>query len=192
MFFFSFHTLKSDFSSRFSISCSLFLIFAANSKRERMKTLIHEDKEFIEAIIAQCDVCYLGMADTDGTPYVLPMNFGYKDGVIYLHSAQEGRSISILERNPKVCVTFSTDHDLVFQHPEVACSYRMRSKSVIAWGKVEYEEDFDKKIEILNILMAQYSDKEFRYSDPAVRNVKVWKIEMEEVSCKEFGAPHKK
>lgn len=30
----------------------------------------------------------VGMADTDGTPYVLPMNFGYKDGVIYLHSAQ--------------------------------------------------------------------------------------------------------
>ena len=73
------------------------------------------------------------------------MNFGYRNGVIYLHSAQEGRSISILERNPKVCITFSTDHDLVFQHPEVACSYRMRSKSVIAWGKVRFEEDFDKE-----------------------------------------------
>ena len=68
-----------------------------------MKTLIHTDKEQIESIIRQSDVCFVGMADTDGTPYVLPMNFGYKDGVIYLHSAQDGRSISILERNPKVC-----------------------------------------------------------------------------------------
>ena len=80
-----------------------------------MKTLIHTDKEQIESIIRQSDVCFVGMADTDGTPYVLPMNFGYKDGVIYLHSAQDGRSISILERNPKVCITFSIDHALVFQ-----------------------------------------------------------------------------
>ena len=123
---------------------------------------------------------------------LLPMNFGYKDGVIYLHSAQDGRSISILERNPKVCITFSIDHALVFQHPEVACSYRMRSKSVIAWGKVAYEEDFDKKVEALDIIMKQYSDKTFRYSDPAVRNVKIWTVDIDEVSCKEFGAPHKK
>ena len=93
---------------------------------------------------------------------------------------------------PKVCITFSIDHALVFQHPEVACSYRMRSKSVIAWGKVAYEEDFDKKVEALDIIMKQYSDKTFRYSDPAVRNVKIWTVDIDEVSCKEFGAPHKK
>ena len=43
-----------------------------------MKTLIHTDKEQIESIIRQSDVCFVGMADTDGTPYVLPMNFGPK------------------------------------------------------------------------------------------------------------------
>lgn len=157
-----------------------------------MKTVVHKDKEQIESIIGRCDVCFVGMADVDGTPYVLPMNFGYSDGVIYLHSAQEGRCISILERNPKVCVTFSTDHELVFQHPKVACSYRMRSKSVIAWGKVEFEEEFDKKVEALNIIMSQYSDKSFRYGDPAVRNVKIWRVAIDEISCKEFGAPHKR
>lgn len=157
-----------------------------------MKTLMHKDREMIDEIIRKCDVCYVGMADTDGTPYVLPMNFGYADGVIYLHSAQEGRSLSILNRNPMVCITFSTDHDLVFQHPEVACSYRMRSKSVIAWGKVAFEENFDKKVDALNHIMAHYSVKDFRYSDPAVRNVKIWRIEPDEIACKEFGIPHKK
>ena len=49
-----------------------------------MKTLVHTDKELIEATIKKCDICYVGLADTDGTPYVLPMNFGYRDGVIYL------------------------------------------------------------------------------------------------------------
>lgn len=155
-----------------------------------MKTLVHTDKEQIEAIIRSCKICFVGMAETDGTPYVIPMNFGYQNGVIYLHSAQEGRSISILERNPKVCITFSTDHDLVFQHPDVACSYSTRSKSVMAWGEVKFEEDFDKKTEALNIIMKQYSDKEFRYSDPAVKNVKIWIIDPDKVTCKEFGASY--
>lgn len=50
-----------------------------------MKTLVHTDKAKIEEIIRKCDVCYVGFADTDGTPYVLPMNFGYQDGVVYLN-----------------------------------------------------------------------------------------------------------
>ncbi len=157
-----------------------------------MKTLIHTDKEVIESIIRSCSICYVGLADTDGTPYVLPMNFGYEEGVIYLHSAQEGRSISILERNPKVCITFSTDHELVFQHVQVACSYRMRSKSVICWGKVAYEEDFNEKVKALDIIMKQYSDRTFQYGKPAVINVKIWKVAIEDISCKEFGAPHMK
>lgn len=155
-----------------------------------MKTFLHTDKTFIESVIRQSTLCYVGLADTDGTPYVLPMNFGYADGTVYLHSAQEGRSISILERNPNVCLTFTTDNTLVYQHPDVACSYRMRSKSVIGWGQVVFEEDFNKKTEALNRIMQQYSDKQFRYSDPAVRNVKIWVVRLDEVTCKEFGAPH--
>lgn len=157
-----------------------------------MKTVELTESKQIEAIIAKSKVCFVGLADTDGTPYVLPMNFGYKDGVVYLHSAQEGRSISILNRNPNVCITFSIDHALVFQHPEVACSYRMRSKSVIAWGKVIFEERYDEKVEALNIIMKQYVDKDFCYSDPAIRNVKIWKVKVSEITCKVFGAPHEK
>ena len=157
-----------------------------------MKTVFITDKKEIDAIIAKCDICFVGFADTDGTPYVLPMNFGYKDGTVYLHSAQQGRSIDIVSRNPKVCITFSTDHALVFQHPQVACSYRMRSTSVIGWGSVVYEEDLDKKREALDIIMKQYVEREFVYSDPAVRNVKIWKVELEQVTCKAFGAPHDK
>lgn len=156
-----------------------------------MKTLTITDIAEVEAIIARCKVCYIGLADTDGTPYVLPMNFGYRNNVIYLHSAQEGSSIDILNRNNKICVTFSIDHALVFQHPQVACSYRMKSKSVVAWGIVQYEEEFDRKVEALDIIMKQYSDEKFSYSNPAVTNVKIWKVNIEKITCKVFGAPHK-
>ncbi|SMO57535.1 hypothetical protein SAMN06265379_10316 [Saccharicrinis carchari] len=156
-----------------------------------MKTVEHLNSERIEAIIKKCDVCFIGVVDGD-MPYVLPMNFGYRNKVIYLHSAPEGRVVDILNKNSNICVTFSTDHELAFQHPEVACSYRMKSKSVVAWGKVNFQEDFNRKKEALNIIMEQYSDKKFKYSDPAIRNVKIWEVPIDKVSCKEFGAPHEK
>ena len=52
-------------------------------------------------------------------------------------------------------------------------------------------EDFDEKVEILNILMDQYSNRPFKYSEPAVRNVKIWKVPVEKVTGKVFGIPYK-
>lgn len=156
-----------------------------------MKTIVHTDKKLIESTILDCEICYVGMVDTEGIPYVLPMNFGYQDGIVYLHSAQEGRSIDILEHNPDICLVFNPANRLVHQHADVACSYRMRSKSVIGWGKVVFEEDFERKTEALHIIMRNYSDKSFRFSDPAVNNVKIWCVKLEKVTCKEFGAPHR-
>lgn len=152
-----------------------------------MKTLEITGREEMEAVIARCGICFVGMADTDGTPYVIPMNFGYENGSVYLHSAPDGRSIDILRRNPRVCLTFATGHELVFQHPEVACSYSMRSESVLAWGKVNFIEDMQQKREALNILMRHYADRPFVYSDPAVKNVKVWKVTVDTLTCKAFG-----
>ena len=155
-----------------------------------MKTIELEEEEKIEAIIAKCDICFVGMCDEDCRPYVIPMNFGYRDGVIYLHSGPTGHSIDILNRNNQVCVTFSADHELVFQHPKVACSYRMKAKSIICRGRVEFIEDLAEKREALNIIMQHYSAREFAYSDPAVINVKIWAIPVDEISAKEYGVPH--
>ncbi|MDR2470207.1 MAG: pyridoxamine 5'-phosphate oxidase family protein [Tannerella sp.] len=155
-----------------------------------MKTIEHTDKETIEAVIQQCDTCFVGMAGVDGIPYVLPMNFGYDNGVVYLHSSRTGKSIDLLRQNPNVCILFQTKSELVYQHPEVACSYRMRSISVIAWGQVVFEEDFARKTEALHVLMKQYSDRLFRYARPAVENVNIWRVVIEKITCREFGAPH--
>ena len=152
-----------------------------------MKTFSIEEQERIETVIKACKTCSVGMATEDGIPYVLPMNFGYEDGVIYLHSAQEGRSIRTLEKNPNVCVTFCTEPELIRQHPDVACSYRMKGASVICEGRVTFEDDFAEKEKALNIIMRQYIDKTFKYSVPAVNNVKIWKVAMENVSAREFG-----
>lgn len=144
-------------------------------------------KEEIERIIASCEVCYLSMVDQDNKPYIIPMNFGYKKDCIYLHSSQTGKKIDILNNNNNVCIAFSTDHELRWQSENVACSYSMKYRSVLAYGKVEFIEDFDQKIEALNVVMAQYTKREFEYSNPAVKDVKVFKVIIEKLDGRAYG-----
>jgi len=153
-------------------------------------TVTIEERHLIEEIISKNAICYVGMIDKQGMPYVIPMNFGYKDDVLYLHSAQEGSSIEALEINPNVCITFCTESTLTYQNKEVACSYRMKGSSVICRGKVVFEENFDEKIKALNIIMDHYTTRKFTYSDPAVNNVRIWKVEIDSISIKVFGVPH--
>jgi nitroimidazol reductase NimA-like FMN-containing flavoprotein (pyridoxamine 5'-phosphate oxidase superfamily) len=152
-----------------------------------MANTLYTDHQNAKEVIDKCDVCYLGMIDPDNKPYVLPFNFGYENETIYLHSAPMGKKIDILKTNPDVCVSFSTDHKLFHRHETVACSYGMRYRSVLAFGKVEFIEDFDEKVNVLNIIMKKYAGQEFSYNAPAVNNVSVYKVVIEKIETKISG-----
>jgi nitroimidazol reductase NimA-like FMN-containing flavoprotein (pyridoxamine 5'-phosphate oxidase superfamily) len=147
----------------------------------------YQDPDKIAQIINKCDVCYVGMADSNNMPYVVPFNFGFKDGIIYLHSAQQGKKMDILRHNNKVCVAFSTDHLMAWQHPDVACSYLMKYRSVQVFGHVEFVEGFDEKIEALNIFMQKYTGRDFNYGAPSIHEVCVYKVVVSEMFGKELG-----
>lgn len=144
-------------------------------------------KPEMESIIGKCQTCCIAMVDPDGKPYVIPMNFGYKDDVIYFHGAQQGKKVDVLKNNPAVSVVFSTDHDLRYVNEEVACSWGMRYRSVIVYGTAEFVEDADEKVRSLNIIMANYSDREFEYNDPAIREVMVFRVKIEKMEGRVYG-----
>jgi len=151
-----------------------------------MKTLQYPEQK--EDIIKRCQVCNMAMADEDGNPYVLPFNFAYVDGVLYLHSAPEGRKIDILNKNPRVCISFSTDYQLYHQNESVACSYSMKYRSVLVYGNVEFIEDLDSKKDVLNKIMKHYTGKEeFTYHMPALKNVKIFKVNISQMDGRTFG-----
>ncbi len=157
-----------------------------------MKTLEINDKQRVDEIISRCSICYVGITDLEGNPYVIPMNFGYKDNTIYIHSGPTGSCIDMLNKNNNVCITFCSDTELVHQHAQVACSYRMKAQSIVCKGKVTFVEDMDQKRDALNILMGQYVERDFTYSDPAVRNVKIWKIPIDSLTARDYAVPHQK
>jgi uncharacterized protein len=143
--------------------------------------------EKMEDIINRCEVCYVGMSDENGQPYVLPFNFGYRDGTIYLHSAREGRKMDIIRKNNRVSIAFSTDHALRFTHEEVACSYGMKFRSVIVSGRIEFIDDHDAKVDVMNIVMEKYTGKKFTYNAPAIKEVATYKVIIDEMTGRESG-----
>ena len=55
-------------------------------------------------IVQTCDCCRLGLVDEENSAYIVPMNFGAENSggslVLYFHSAQEGKKIELLKKNP--------------------------------------------------------------------------------------------
>ena len=139
----------------------------------------------LEDIIKRCRICHIGMVDFD-RPYVLAFNFGYADQTIWLHCANEGKKLEILRRNPNVCVEFDTDHKIFARNEEVACSWRQAYRSVIVEGQAVFVNGYEEKVKGLDILMKHYSDKEFKYSKPAVDNIQIIKIPVASISGRSF------
>ena len=152
-----------------------------------MRALFIENREEIDKIIRACKTCYLAMSDND-FPYVLPMNFALDGNSVIMHSAQSGRMWETLKKNPNVCINWIIGEDLAWQDVKVGCSYRVKSKSVLVEGKVEFVDDFDEKTRCMNLMMGQYSDREFKFSKPAIENVGIIKVAIKKISAKEFGA----
>ncbi len=152
-----------------------------------MKSRNLENPRDILDVISKCDVCYVSMVDQDNTPYIIPMNFGFIDNMLLLHGASHGKKINILKNNPNVCVVFSTDHQLRWQHEEVACSWSMKYRSVLAYGKVVFVEDLDEKQNLLQQFMKHYSPKEFNYSKPSLQEVQLLKVPIDKFEGKVYG-----
>ena len=140
------------------------------------------DNPVIEDIIQKAEVCRIGMCDGD-VPYVVPMNFGYKDNCIYVHSAQEGRKIDILRKNNKVC--FEIDYGNEIKKTEKACNWSSRYRSIIGFGRAFIVEGFQEKKKGLDIIMEHYTGKpEHEYPDNAVNSVAVIRIDIESMTGK--------
>lgn len=152
-----------------------------------MRTLFITDRNEINKIIQSCKTCFLAISE-NSKPYVLPMNFALEGEAIILHSAQSGRMWEGLKTNPNVCINWTLGEELAWQNERVGCSYRVKSKSVIVEGVVEFVDDYDEKYRLLKVLMSQYSEREFKFNVPAVKNVGILKVHIEKISAKEFGA----
>jgi nitroimidazol reductase NimA-like FMN-containing flavoprotein (pyridoxamine 5'-phosphate oxidase superfamily) len=144
------------------------------------------DQSVIESILQRATVCRIGLCDR-GTPYVVPVNFGYKDQRLYFHSAGEGRKADVLRKNNRVC--FEVDIDVELLPAETACKWSVKYLSVIGFGEASFIDSLQEKQEALNIIMEHYSGRSYEYTEEALAEVAVIKVEIDTMSGKQSGVP---
>ena len=138
----------------------------------------------INAVIEKSRVCRLGMI-SEGKPYIVPLCFGYRENTLYFHSAQKGRKIDSLRENPDVCFEMDVAAEAV--ESEEACGWSMKFQSVIGFGKAEFIESLEGKRKALDIIMAQYSDRNFQFPENKVAVIAVIKVGIESITGKRSG-----
>jgi len=135
------------------------------------------DLETIHEIVRGCLICRLGLA-VDGEPYVVPISFGFDGEAVFFHTAPQGRKIEMMEANPRVCVQFERNVELVTDDDE-ACVWTFCYESVIGFGTVaELVDDREKSLG-LNRVMMHYSDRNWSFDGPSMGATRVWRVDLE-------------
>jgi uncharacterized protein len=136
----------------------------------------------IDDVLNRARICHLALC-RNSIPYVVPLNYGYADGCLYMHSAGEGRKIETLQANNTVSFTMYVDEKIVANN--AACKWSTKYKSVIGEGKAFLVEGQKAKEEALAIIMRHYSDKTFSFDPAKVGKAAVIKVVIDSLSGKQ-------
>ena len=146
------------------------------------------DPSEMEQILKQGKIISVAMCQNE-QPYVLPFNYGFLNGLIYIHSAKKGLKLDVLAKNPKVSFNVVTDVQLLPADQPKDCS--VAYSSVVGFGKVRMIKDPVEKLAALEAIMMQYYPKSdaWKYPDKVVAACTVWCIEIEHLTGK-YKHPH--
>jgi len=143
------------------------------------------DKGIIENILSKSEVCRIAIMDGD-KPYIVPLNYGYYNNAIYIHSAPLGKKIDLLKINNKIC--FEIEYLAEIIKRELPCDWGTKYRSVIGYGTVEIITDFEEKKKGLDIIMAHYGKPDNNvYKEKEVNFIVILKINIEEITGKQLG-----
>lgn len=143
-------------------------------------------REALEAILRQCRVCRLAMME-GGTPYIVPMNFGYvwsEAGLkLYFHSAAAGRKIDALGAAQTVAFEMDCGHALAESALPWECTYRYAS--LMGLGRPVFCGTAAEKTAGLNAIMAcQTGRDDYEYPAAMLERTAVFCLEVTELSGK--------
>ena len=141
------------------------------------------DSKQINDILEQSDICRLSFID-QGIPYIVPMNYGYQDNCLYLHSAPTGKKIELAKDNDSVC--FEIEQYSGISKHEIACKWSTIYRSIIGYGKIEIITDLKKKEEGLKILMAHNGAPELvDFDQKQIDAVVILKLQITSLTAKQ-------
>jgi nitroimidazol reductase NimA-like FMN-containing flavoprotein (pyridoxamine 5'-phosphate oxidase superfamily) len=149
-----------------------------------------KDRSEVEEIFRTAYVGRLGTC-LDGEPYVIPLSFAYDGGRIVFHGPSEGKKMTDIAGNPRVC--FEVD-EYELMPGGTSCEYSFKYRSVVANGVAKVVQDPERRLEWLRFLVEKYAPGRGDEITPerlaSSRNLTVVEIEIEEMTGKTSPVSH--
>lgn len=142
------------------------------------------DKKELSEFIGSAGTARLGINRKEA-PYIVPMNFGYKDDIFYFHCAGAGLKLELLKADPRVCIEIDESSELKKKGNDNPCDWGVEYRSVIADGKAEFLLDPEEKMAALNIIIGQLEHGELPpMSEKSVAAVTVFRVKPVNITAK--------
>ncbi len=133
------------------------------------------DIETLEWILRKGQVCHLAMNESE-EPYIVPVNYGYEENALYIHSALTGNKIELLEEDPHVAFSIVAQSEVITA-PK-ACSYSTSFASVMGKGKATFLLTSAEKKQGLSVIMKHFNGPTDDFPDNILEKVCVIRIDI--------------
>jgi len=116
----------------------------------------------------------LGLND-EPQPYVVPTDFTFKDGIVYIHSPADGKKTALARRDPHVCFEVDRYNDDVTEY-----------QSVIIRGEIEEVLDAAERRDAMRLLAKKAVRsggwKAHANGTPGMGSITIFKIHVKEMT----------
>lgn len=118
-------------------------------KMRRYKQQLSDEEA--RGVLARGKTGVLAVIGDEGYPYTVPINYVYREGKLFLHSALTGHKIDAIRANDKVSLCVVDADDVV------AAEYTTYFRSVVAFGRARIIEDEAEKMASLRLIGDKYN-----------------------------------
>jgi uncharacterized protein len=144
-----------------------------------------KDQLVIDEILNRSEICRIGLVD-DSMAYIVPLNYGYAEGIIYMHSAPNGRKMEILKHNNRVSFEIEFASNIV--RKDIACRWTAKYRSVMGQGVVEIISDAENKRKGMDIIMRKYGfEGDIVYDETSLSRMIILALKIEQIQGKQSG-----
>lgn len=158
----------------------------------RNEKLALTDVHTVEHVLKTTRVGYLGLVDGD-EPYVVPLNYIWHNGAIYIHGAQYGRKADLMTDSPKATFTVADERGTIAD--PVPAMTDTAYVSVMVFGRVSIVSDLEEATGALDAMLSKYVPGYYdaplhaghvkSYVSKAGSHVAVYRLDADKVTAKQ-------
>ncbi len=137
------------------------------------------DKQHIESIFKLSYICRVAF-NNQPAPYIIPLNYGYHNNKLYLHTANLGLKLDLIKKNNYVGFEIENKLEMV----RTTSGTTMKYQSIVGQGIIRILEAKEDKQAALKYLIEHHGGEFREHSNQSLANVTMLEIEIIKLSAK--------